>query len=72
MKQANKTNPNKKIQLDAFKAGMEYAALHILGNVPKNAPHIHIIADKQTKIMCKAYHMKRLPSNFTSYHNEQA
>ena len=71
MKQANKTNPNKKIQLDAFKAGMEYAALHILGNVPnKNAPHIHIIADKQTKIMSKAYHMKRLPSNFTSYHNE--
>lgn len=68
MKQANKTNPNKKIQLDAFKAGMEYAALHILGNVAKG----HIIADKQTKIMSKAYKMKRLPSNFTSYHNEQA
>ena len=70
MKQANKTKQTKNhLKLQAFKAGMEYAALHILGNVPKNAPHIHIIAYKQTKIMSKAYKMKRLPSNFTSYHN---
>ena len=48
--------------MNAFKAGMDYAALQIL-------PLCQELNDAQIKIMTKAQRMKRIPNKFTSFHN---
>jgi pyruvate/oxaloacetate carboxyltransferase len=60
----NKTTSktNKQQELNAFKAGMDYAALQIL-------PLCQDLDHAQIKIMIKTLRLKSIPANFTSFHN---
>ena len=62
MKNKSTSKTNKQELMNAFKAGMDYAALQIL-------PLCQELNDAQIKIMTKAQRMKRIPNKFTSFHN---
>jgi len=62
MKNKSISKTNKQQLTNAFRAGMDYAALQIL-------PLCQDLRHAQIKIMIKSLRLKSIPADFNSFHN---